>query len=125
MKLLLQHGASVTASAALATACAAPGPAPIVLDVVRALLAHGADPNGGEGETPTPLSAACSRPTDALDVVRLLVAHGAAPAHQDFCAAWRNGRLRTWQKRALYAAMSEVSGAELRRDEVEWLMVSR
>lgn len=125
VKLLLQHNASVTASAALATACAAPGPAPVVLDVVRALLAHGADPNGGEGETPTPLSAACSRPVDALDVVRLLVAHGAAPAHQDFCAAWRNGRLRTWEKRALHAAMSEVSGAELRRDEVEWLMVSR
>ncbi|KAK0637880.1 Ankyrin-3 [Lasiodiplodia hormozganensis] len=137
---LLHHNASPTrVPGLLATACAAPAPAPVVLDVVRALLAHGADPNGGGGtaatggsssssvdeSTPTPLSAACARPADALDVVRLLVAHGATPRHQDFCAAWRNGRLRTWEKRALHAAMGEVAGAELRRDEVEWLIVSR
>lgn len=126
---LLHHGASPTRiPCLLATACAAPAPAPIVLDVVRALLAHGADPNGGsdvDESTTTPLSAACARPADALDVVRLLVAHGARPRHQDFCAAWRNGRLRTWEKRALHAAMGEVAGAELRRDEVEWLIVSR
>ncbi|KAF9638968.1 putative ankyrin repeat protein [Lasiodiplodia theobromae] len=126
---LLHHNASPTrVPGLLATACAAPAPAPVVLDVVRALLAHGADPNEGgseEATTLTPLSAACARPADALDVVRLLVAHGATPRHQDFCAAWRNGRLRTWEKRALHAAMGEVAGAELRRDEVEWLIVSR
>ncbi|KAB2572151.1 Ankyrin-1 [Lasiodiplodia theobromae] len=126
---LLHHNASPTrVPGLLATACAAPAPAPVVLDVVRALLAHGADPNGGsdvDESTLTPLSAACARPADALDVVRLLVAHGARPRHQDFCAAWRNGRLRTWEKRALHAAMGEVAGAELRRDEVEWLIVSR
>ncbi|KAF2146739.1 uncharacterized protein K452DRAFT_314969 [Aplosporella prunicola CBS 121167] len=119
VRALLRHGADVEASRALVAACGAVGPA-------LQLLEAGAAPNGsGKDGEATPLLAACSRAGDALDVVRLLVGRGAAPSHQDFCAVWRNERLKMWEKKAVHAAMNEVAREELRRDEVEWLMVAR
>ncbi|KAL0257599.1 Ankyrin repeat domain-containing protein 16 [Diplodia seriata] len=128
--LLLQHGADANArlrdgTVPLIQACSSTAAAQDTLSTVEILLAHGADPSATNCPGVSPLSAACSRPELASDLVRLLVANGASPRHQDFRALWRNGKLSIWEKRAAHAIMTEAAVPELRKSEVEWLMVAR
>ncbi|KKY13341.1 putative ankyrin repeat containing protein [Diplodia seriata] len=128
--LLLQHGADANArlrdgTVPLIQACSSTAAAQNTLSTVEILLAHGADPSATNCPGASPLSAACSRPELASDLVRLLVANGASPRHQDFRALWRNGKLSIWEKRAAHAIMTEAAVPELRKSEVEWLMVAR
>ncbi|KAL1634463.1 hypothetical protein SLS58_010659 [Diplodia intermedia] len=128
--LLLQHGADANArlrdgTVPLIQACSSTAAAQGTLSTVETLLARGADPSATNRPGASPLSAACSRPELASDLVRLLVANGASPRHQDFRALWRNGKLSIWEKRAAHAIMTEAAAPELRKSEVEWLMVAR
>lgn len=133
--LLLRHGAPAAArlrdgTTPLMRACAlrGGGAAHEVLGLVRTLLEHAAAraeiANACRGRVGV-LQVACERAELAVDVVRVLLGAGARPRHQDFRALWRNGRMGAWEKAAVHAAMNEVVGAELRKDEVEWLIVAR
>ncbi|GME24193.1 uncharacterized protein K452DRAFT_314969 [Neofusicoccum parvum] len=129
IELVLHFGARINAktkdgNTALLEACRAPTDAQDAILLVQILLEHGARANVRNSDNQTPISAACSRSHSALDIVRLLVRHGARVRSMDYLSLWRNQALPTWEKKAVHAAFNEVANEGLRKEEMEWLIMS-